>query len=424
MAKIKPFKAVIYNQEKVGDLSRVVCPPYDVISPSRQDYFHKINTYNFIHVLFAKDIEGVNKYQRAAKIFIDWMKNDILVQDELPSVYFYSQQYYIRGEKKTRAGFIALLRLEEKNASVFGHEHTRLEPKEDRLKLLRRVKANLSPIFAIFSDKKRFIQRIQRDYIPAKRPFIDILDDEKTEHKLWRITEPQILERLQHDMLDENIFIADGHHRYEVACAYRDEMKQKSDKINAEEDFNYILTYFTPAKSLGQTILPTHRLLRSKVKIDMQDFTSRLKSYFDLEEIKDKTRYFFLMQKAGQAEHLLGVYHDKKYWFLRLKNIKILSKLLGNSPVSSLDVSILNTLVFKNILGLDLTDKDIIIFNQDAGELIREADNHSHYIVFFLNPVTMQQIMSVALSGEKMPPKSTYFYPKVLSGLVINRHGN
>ncbi|TBR17280.1 DUF1015 family protein, partial [bacterium] len=163
MSNIKPFKAVVYNQEKIKDLSLVVCPPYDVISPSRQDYFHEKDPHNLIHLILGKDIPGEDKYQRSAGLFKDWLKNKVFIQEEKPVIFFYAQEYRIKGENRVRFGLIGLLRLSDKKKAVFGHEHTRKEPKEDRTRLFKEVKANLSPIFVIFPDKKRII-RLLRDF--------------------------------------------------------------------------------------------------------------------------------------------------------------------------------------------------------------------------------------------------------------------
>jgi len=224
-------------------------------------------------------------------------------------------------------------------------------------------------------------------------------------------------------MSGENIFIADGHHRYEVACTYRDAMKQKLGTITGEESFNYILSYFTNTDSRGLTILPIHRLVRLNSGLKLDNFKLELREYFDLEEVKEKNRFFFLMEKGGRTEHVLGMYKDKKYWLLRLKNIKILDKMISDKPKEyrSLDVAILNTIILKKILELDLDNKETLKFSPDADEFIDSVDNSPLYIAFFLNPVKIQQIISIALNGERMPAKSTYFYPKVLSGPVINK---
>lgn len=423
MIRIEPFSAILYNQEKIKDLSRVSCPPYDIISPSAQKYYHELSPYNFIHILLGKDIPGQEKYRRAGKYFRDWLKNKIFIQDEKPAIYFYSQKYTLKGEERIRLGFIALLRLEDKNSSVFGHEHTRLEPKEDRLRLLRQVRANLSPIFVIFPDKKRLIHSVYQQCIKDEKSFIDIIDEEKTIHKLWRIDNSEILHKIKNIMQGTNIFIADGHHRYEVACAYKDENKRKLGTITSEEDFNYIMAYFTQAESRGLTILPVHRFVNLDKKLDLENFKAKLKDYFDIDEIKDKARFFFLLEKAGGTEHVIGMYKERRYWLLRLKNVKILDKMIGDKPMEyrSLNVPILNQIILQKILGLDLEDKDSIAFSPNPIELIERVDRQDSSIAFFLNPVKIQQIMQVASNGYKLPAKSTYFYPKVLSGLVINK---
>jgi uncharacterized protein (DUF1015 family) len=425
MSNTRAFKAVVYNPEMIGDFKHVVCPPYDVISAQAQDAFHERSLHNFIHILLAKDSPLDDKYRRAGIIFRDWLKENVLIQDEQPAIYFYSQQYVIRGEKKTRLGFISLLRLgDEKSSAVFGHENTHTAAKQDRFKLFKQVKANLSPIFIIFLDKKRIIQRIFQKYIPAHKPFIEVTDDEKTMHKLWRLNDPDILKTVESSMNSENMFIADGHHRYEVSCAYRDLMREKlGAQFTGEEDFNFCLAYFTNTDYRGLSILPIHRLLKLDAPLDLDDFMSKAKEYFDIDQLKDRTRFFFLMEKAGCTEHLLGLYKDKKYFLLRLKNVKMLDKLIADKPKEYrvLDVAILNYLVLKNILKLDLNNLISIKYSPDPYELMDQVDSDHLNAAFFLNPVKIQQIINIAISGNKMPPKSTYFYPKVLSGLVVNK---
>ena len=425
MSKTKSFKAVVYNPQTITNFKDVVCPPYDVISPQAQDKFYERSAHNFIHILLAKDSPTDDKYCRAAEIFRGWLKDKVLIQDEQPAIYFYSQQYVIRGEKKTRLGFISLLRLgDDKSSAVFGHENTHAAAKQDRFKLIKQVKANLSPIFIIFLDKKRIIQRIFQKHIPEDKPFIEVVDDEKTVHKLWRLNDPGILKTVESSMNGENMFIADGHHRYEVACAYRDLMREKMGaQFSGDEDFNFCLAYFTNTDYRGLSILPIHRLLKLDTRLDLDDFLTKAKEYFDIDQLKDRTRFFFLMEKAGCSEHLLGMYKDKKYFLLRLKNVKILDKLIGDKPKEyrCLDVAILNYLVLKNILELDLDNLKNIVYSPDPYELLDSVDEDPAKIAFFLNPVKIQQIINVALSGNKMPPKSTYFYPKVLSGLVVNK---
>lgn len=424
MAKVRPFKAIIYNQDKFKDITDLVCPPYDVISPQEQKDYHQLNRYNFIHILLGLDAAGDDKYKRAAIYFKEWLKENIFIEDNKPAVYLHVQDYVVRGEKKTRVGFIALLGLPRGDSSVFAHEHTRLEPREDRLKLIKAVKANLSPIFVVFPDKSRLMQRITTKCNPQEHePFVDISDRQNIRNRLWKIDSPELISEIESKMSDENIFIADGHHRYEVACAYRDYLKEKKINLDENSPANYVMAYFTNSDPRGLTIMPIHRLVRLKDAADFDKIFDIGQEYFDIEEIKDKTKFFFLLEKAGKTEHVIGMYKNKRYWLLRLKNIKILDKMIPDKPKEyrSLDASILNTIMFSQILGLDSAGKDGIIFSPDAQELMERSESSDEFVLFLLNPVNMQQIISVALTGNRMPPKSTYFYPKILSGLLINK---
>ena len=425
MAAIIPFNAVRYNQETVADLSRVICPPYDIIPPERQKFFHELSPYNLIHMELGLDVCGEDKYERAGNHFRDLLARKVLIRDEKPAVYFYRQEYSINREKHSRSGFLALLRLEERKSGVFGHEHTHLEPKEDRLRLIRKVKANLSPIFVIFADRKKAIAQTLVPALEGTSSRIDIIDDEKVGHTLWRIDDPGILEKVQAKMEQENIFIADGHHRYEVACAYRDEMKQSlGADFTGSEGFNYVLAYFTNIDAQGLTVLPIHRLVRLAAKPDMDSITRLLAGQFSVEEVKDRSRFFFLLAKAGVAEHSIGMCADARCWLLRLRNVKFLDKVMADKPAEyrALDVAILNSLILKDVLKIDPADKDSVTFSAQSEDLLSACAHDPAKVAFFLNPTKVDQVMAIALRGEKMPPKSTYFYPKVASGLVIHKH--
>ena len=423
MAIVKPFAAVYYNPQKVSGLSKVVCPPYDVISEERQLYYRDLDPCNFIHILLCKDSPQEDKYIRAGKIFSEWLTQEVLLRDLKPAIYFYSHQYKVRGETRTRLGFISLLHLGDKESSPFKHEHTHQQAKDDRFKLLKEVRANLSPIFVVFKDKLRVINFIYQKHISRDNAFIEVTDDEKNTHKIWRIDDEAALRQIQQKMRDENIFIADGHHRFEVACAYRDLMLESLPHATGQESFNYIMSYFTNTDPRGLLIQPIHRLLSFPAGLTTARFLEDAKTYFDVEELKDKARLFFLMEKNGGREHIFGMYKEKKYRLLRLKNISILNTLLSDKPPEyrRLDVSILNRVVFVNLLKLTPDKEGCLKFSAQADDLIKEADCDESRAVFFLKPVMMEQIMNVALAGQRMPPKSTYFYPKVLSGLLINK---
>ena len=422
MAKIKPFCALFYNREKIKDISQIVCPPYDVISPSKQEYYHSLNPYNMIHLTLGKDIQNDNKYKRARRYLKQWIAQDILIAEPKPVIYLYFQQFLIERERKTRIGFIALLKLDDKQAAVFPHEHTRLEPKEDRLKLLRAVKANLSPIFVLFQDKNRVIKRTYEQCTINKKPFIDLVDENNVLHKVWKINEPRFLSLIQSQINNSKIFIADGHHRYEVSLMFREQMRRRLKRPLGDKDYNYIMAYFTNVESKGLVIFPVHRLVRG-VALSLYNLKEWLEAYFDVEEVKDKVEFLFLIKKSGLRQPTLGLYKDKKYFLLRLKNVKTLDRIINDKPKEfrTLEVAILNQLILKKILKLDPEDKQKVIFNENTQELLGAADREKNSMVFLLNPVRTEQMLAVSAKGERLPPKSTYFYPKVLSGIVINK---
>ncbi len=269
MTQIKPFNALIYNQEKISDLSKVVCPPYDVISLKERDKLYNTDNFNLVRILLPsqerKEGKLIDKYTNAKLKFLRWQKENILVSDKAEAIYFYSQGFPFKGENRTRLGFIALMRLKESGkSSIYPHEHTYQEHKDDRFALLKAAKANLSPIFTLFSDQERQVNLIFNNYLSEQPPMIDIVDGDAIRHKVWRLDDTKLISRLMDYMKNKNIFIADGHHRYEVACEYRDMMlrRKAKDPDTKSASFNYIMTYFIDMNSQGLTVLPIHRLVK------------------------------------------------------------------------------------------------------------------------------------------------------------------
>ncbi len=424
MTDIKAFKALVYNQKKVNDLANVVCPPYDVISEKELNELHKRDNFNFVKVLLAKDGRKSNnrvidRYANAKLIFTKWLKEGILSSDDKEAVYFYLQEFTFKGERKSRLGFIALMRLkDQKETTVYPHESTRKEARDDRYALLRSVKANLSPIFTLFSDDERQINRIFESYIMRQRPMLALTDKEGDVHKIWALTDTKILNRLKSYMQGKSIVIADGHHRYEVACNFRNAMlrpKGNRRKLKSAA-FNYIMTYFSDINSRGLTVLPIHRLLK---KIP-NNFMQRLEEFFKVEKIRDRLELSFLLAKAARHEHAFGLYTKGKFYLLRLKSEYVIDRLLeGDSrDYNRLDVVLLNKLIFKRLFSVNLAD---VVFIKDEQEAISVVNKGTFAACFFLWPTKLEQIKTIALNNERMPPKSTYFSPKLLSGLLINK---
>jgi uncharacterized protein (DUF1015 family) len=422
MAIVKPLRAVRYNTEKV-ELSRAISPPYDIITGPKQEELHERSPYNLTHLDFRKDIPGEDKYARAGALLRSWLAERVLVRDEKPAVYFYRQQYTIKGELKRRFGFFGLLKLENAGSGVHGHEHTHAAAKEDRSRLIKEVKANLSPIFVVFEDKMRLMEQTLKPYAQCHEPLMDVIDDERVQHTVWSIDEPQIVDKVGAKMKGEQIFIADGHHRYEVSCAYASERRAACGDKGVEFDSDFILAYFTNTyNNPGLTVLPIHRIVHFDTVPDWAGLESGLKECFSVEEVKHREEFQFFVQKAGQREHAIGMYGAGRCRLLRLKNIRWPDRIMADkSPeYRSLDVAILNTLVFKNVLGIDPQENaGAIRYTADADEAMAAADTDMKQVAFLMNPTRIEQIVKIALKGDKMPPKSTYFYPKVESGLVV-----
>jgi uncharacterized protein (DUF1015 family) len=303
---------------------------------------------------------------------------------------------------------------EEAENKIFPHENTHHGPKEDRLELLKNVQANLSPIFVLFSDREKNISRVFSEKLSQEKPFIDITDKDKVNHKLWRLTDDKLINRVVSDMRDKSIFIADGHHRYEVALGFRNQMVAKKGSSTGKEDFNYILTYFTNLDSKDLLILPTHRVVKKLTK--GLDF---LEEYFRVEKVKNKNDLLILLAKAGMNEHAFGLYQKDKIRLLRLKSDTVIDKIIkeGSADYRRLDVTILKNFILDR---LDIISEDLI-FTNSIDEAMRIVDDGQADAAFLLNSIKVSQLRDIAVAGERMPPKTTYFYPKVLSGLVVNK---
>lgn len=417
MAHIKPFKAVYYNRSKVKDMKKVVAPPYDVISAEEQDYLHNLSPYNFTHIDFAKDAANDdktnNKYVRAKKTYANWLKRNVMLEDAKPCIYFYKQDYKIMGEKHSRMGFVSLLELEdEEESKVFPHENTHAKAVDDRLRLCESLKSNLSCIFVCYSDKHRSVEKIFSKNVQPTDPIIDVVDKDKVHHKLWRLDDPDLIKEINGSVAGQQLFIADGHHRYKVAMEYRSKRMSRITNPSGQEPFNYIMTYFTNIDSKGLQIFPMHRIIK-KLPKSMKS----LEEFFRVDNIKRKEDLPILLAKAGRNEHAFGLYTKDGTKLLRLKNRLLIDKYVkeGSSEYKNLDATILKTFVFDRV-GIKSDD---IIYTKDIDHVMQMVDEGQADAGFLMNPVKISELRSIALNGERMPPKTTYFYPKVLSGLTV-----
>lgn len=419
MAKIIGFNGVRYNQSKIK-MKNVCAPPYDVISPLHQDELYKRDKFNIIRLILGKeqngDTEKNNKYTRAGEYFRDWQTKNILTQDNKPCIYVYKQDFVVDKKKYSRVGFISLLKLEPFfKGTVYPHEKTLSKPKQDRLNVMRACKTNFSQIFGLYDDKsKKIVSVINK--ICKRKPEIDLLDESKERNRIWVVSDEKEVNNIIKNMADKKIFIADGHHRYETALNFSKEMKKKQ--------YGYVMTFFCDMNDSGLIVFPTHRLVKSD-NINKKDFIQKIEQYFYVEKISSKNMSSKLYKEYLKKNTAFCLYIEKELYLLVLKNKAILQKFIkGSKAYRELDVTVLEYIIFKNILKFstqDILEQKYLKYVKDLNETLKLVNDKKFTMAFIMNPTRVNQIKEVALNNETMPQKSTYFYPKLLTGLVINK---
>lgn len=428
MAQIGPFKAVRYNLNAILDLSSVVAPPYDVIPKAMQESLYRAHPYNIVRLILGKikkdDDPKNNRYIRAKKFFDLWLKRGILEQDRSEGLYIYSQKYAYENKDIERIGFIGLMGLDlgKGESRVLPHENTLLAPKLDRLRLMREVRANLSPIFVLYDDKKHKIINILKNFCSKEKAILDI-DFENVRHRVWRLDKADIIKRIESFMGKKNIFIADGHHRYEVARMYSQEIQNKNLTQELKDNSRYIMVYFVESDEKILTILPAHRLVKNMGALKKAAILEKLSEFF-LTEKMPSLKGMMTRLHSLSGSHVFGMYlGGRDFYILRLKDIKEVDKVIKGKSKDwrRLGVSILHLFILQHALGIRDED-DNIEFVKDEKDVVKLVNSGKFKMAFLLNPTKAWQVERIAKLGERMPRKATYFYPKPLSGLVINKH--
>jgi len=440
MPDILPFKGILYNPDKIKDLRRVVTPPYDIITPEQQEMYYKRDEYSMIRLDLNKelpdDTEGNNRYTRSAGYFSKWLSDQILVHDDRPSLYFYELIYQTPDNgQKVMKGFIALCRLEEfGKGKVVPHEYTLSKPKSDRLNLLRSCQANLSFIFSLYSLPADRINKPLQGGIGNTPPKMEVMDDQGYRHRLWSVNDPALIELVKRELKDQTVYIADGHHRYESSLNYKNEVRKNRGTNAGEMPSDYVMMYFANMDEPGLTILPTHRLIYDVPEPKLQGLYASLKRNFLLRDFdfsggrekEARQQLLEAMKKGGPKDHLFGLYlkNEKRYTLLSLKEEAILSNITSDKPFAwrRLDVSILQTLILEDILGFSeesIRRQENLCYVKDFHDAIEKTGSGAYQAAFLLNSTKIEEIKNVTSTGERMPQKSTYFYPKFLTGLVM-----
>ena len=412
MADVRPLRAVHYDLASAGPLADVVAPPYDVIDARQRAELVARSPYNVVEIDLP---DGDEPYAHAAELYTEWQHAGVLVRDSEPALWPLEQRYRgPDGELRTRRGFFARVRVEEYGAGrIRPHERTHPGPKEDRLRLTRATRANLSPIFSLYSDAEGNAWNAL-SATAAGAPWGEVTDGDGTVHRLWRCGDPAAIEVVQTTLADAELLIADGHHRYETARVYAEE-------IGGEGDHRYVLMCLVALEDPGLTIFPTHRLVRGLDAARRAALAEAIERDFVATAVaRDQ-----IAPVAGTGPLELGYVDARQTLHLALRDQSIADAALAELPSAyrRLDTGVLEALLLKGALGL--TDEDIshlhgFGYARDAAQALELVDSGEYDAAFVLRPTPVEAVREVAASGVNMPPKSTYFFPKVLTGLVIN----
>jgi uncharacterized protein (DUF1015 family) len=415
MAELQPLRALHYDPATVGDLADVVAPPYDVIDGSQRAKLIERSPFNVVAIDLPQG--DPDPYATAGELFASWQQQGVLTRDAEPAIWAHTQQYTgPDGRTETRRGFFCRVRIEPYGpGTVRPHERTHPGPKEDRLRLTRATRANISPIFSLYSDPEQAVWSALTPHTD-KAPWADITDADGTVHRLWRVADPGAIDAVQQAVSGSELLIADGHHRYETMQTYAEE-------VGGEGPHRYILMCLVALEDPGLTVFPTHRLVNKLDAVKLQALAQALQRDFEIEEAPIEQ----IAPPPGEGPLELGYIdsHSERPFRLRLKDQAIADAALPDrSPAyKQLDTGVLEALVLKGALGY--SDDDISHFNglfyaRDTEEALAMVRSGAYDAAFLMRPTPVRQVQDVAAAGENMPPKSTFFFPKLLTGLLFN----
>lgn len=431
MADIRAFRAHRYDLGQVGTLSDVVAPPYDVIDASLQQALYERSPYNVVRLILNKeepgDNDSTNRYTRAAGHLRDWQQQGILLQDSARALYVYHQDYEVEGERHTRKGFLARVRLERfGEGSIYPHEETMPGPKADRLNLFRATAMNLSPVFGLFPDEAGAVQG-QLDAAVGRSLPLQATDHLGVVSRLWPVTDQHVVSAVTGLMGPRSVFIADGHHRYETGLRYLEERREAGTVPNDEAAPNFILMMLVSMSDPGLLILPTHRLVAGIPDLSGEKLRGLLEPCFHLEAVGQGEQgardAWELIQADGTQDMLgFGTVADGTWQIARLRQPALMEQLAAShSPAwRSLAVSILHVLVLGKLLPEGLGGHPECKYVHLLREVLDAVHRQECRLAVLVPPATMVHVAQIAGNLEKMPPKSTYFYPKLLSGLIFH----
>jgi uncharacterized protein (DUF1015 family) len=434
VADILPFRGLRYKKSVVKDLSRVICPPYDVISPAYHEELNKRSEFNFIRIEDAKtlpqDTASDNKYTRAAATLQQWREQHVLIPERRPAIYLHDHHFTHQGKECVRRGVIARVRLEEWEKGIIKPHEGILGPaRDDRLNLLWALQVNTSPVLAMYEDRRKQLAVLLEGQESLK-PVTDVTIPEGDRHVIRAVADKDVIEQIRNHFKDRSLYIADGHHRYTSALTYRREKMSCTPGATPDAPFNFVMITLVSFTDPGLIILAPHRLIRGLRRSDIDGLETRLAEFFEIEELPlgkagvwDKIDR--LMAKPGPVRFSCLMPGADRLLVLTLRQEAVTSQampLFHSELYRKLDVSVIDHVILEKILGLGIGGKDEtkISYMYDRQDAVNRVLKGEYQIAFFLKPVKPELIKAVADASDKMPRKSTYFYPKAPAGLVVN----
>jgi uncharacterized protein (DUF1015 family) len=418
--EVAPFQGIRYNESVVGDLAKVICRPYDVITPEQQRLYYKKSDYNAVRLEFPEPT--TDRYQRAATTFQQWLKQSVLQYDSVSAFYLHEHEFKYSRRKMLRRGVIARVKLEPWGSGIFPHEETSSKAKSDRLQLMQACRANFSPLFSLYQDSERKIAAILYR-VAQERPLMSLpagrsnFPDSDEAHRLWTVTDPETKRELSDLLSAQPIYIADGHHRYETALTYQQGRIQEQSP-GGSGAFNYVMMELVEFSDPGLVVLPLHRLVRGISPSSLVNLVDRFRDFFNVEVVALRTGSWHL--PIDSCLGVLGLQLDSLVVLKRRQDVSLEAMMPGSRSQTyrEFGASILNDIVFDDVLS---EAKDIeIAYTVDLEEAREQIREGKYQLAFLLHPPQMGMVKAVADAQDRMPPKSTYFYPKLPAGLVIN----
>ncbi len=426
MAILQPFKALRFT-DKAGDIASLCCPPYDIINDEQRNAYLAANKNNIIRLELPR--EGEDYYTTASEVLKRFYEEGILSEDDSNSYYIYSERFFISGEEYEFKGIIARVKIEEFSKGVIlPHEETLSKAKTDRFNLMKATMCNFSQIYSLYNDKDGSTSAIIEKFTTDNTSVACFTDSDGVSHTLWRVSNADIIDRITAQFADRKLYIADGHHRYETALNFRNHLRENNQDTEASE---YVMMMLVPMESNGLVVFPTHRVIKNLDYYNVDDVLTKCSDSFEIEQKSDINSMINILNNDYSTNKTSFAYYvgNNNWYLLTLKNKDALDNLCPNcsEALKNLDVNVLHKLVLERSFSIDkenMSNQKNLIYTRDVNEALELVDSGKANCSFIMNPTKVSEISAVASAGEKMPQKSTYFYPKLITGLVMNKLGD